>query len=773
VSWTTDGAAAGSQTQAYLSDAPGGHTYGFWQEGQVQDVGTSTHFVQKFTGLTPYTRYYVTVRVSDGAEWGDLQSPDPDQGETPTIPVVLIHGMLSSPSECWEGLFNFEQHLRDAGVRYVWPVTLPGIGIPNDWDFAQMAQRASSQMVDAAKAVEATSKSLYGQDILIPKVDIVAHSMGGLVGRRLSDDLWLTDGSSTAGISGVRKLVTLGTPHEGSKTCDVVAMLGVGSLVLRLGLPCIYNLATSSVKLFNARYPGAKAEGTAAVGGILYNVVGTRVAPVCGGLLTQFNGTMEPYPNDGWVWLASALPSWNSPIPLVMSLRSCHTDLHENEYVFAWTKDILIGASELEQQLGNRLSRESASGGVGAGADPQWVYTSCRTIAPGDVARDSFLCEGGDLTVGTIGSSSQLSLNLVGPSGAVWDSARSLIDAACTYTRTATGCGLQVKGAEAGWWRIQHVLDGGAAGAQDVCAIAGVKSSVRMTASIEGDTLTVGVPASVQVSLVDGGAPVTGASVSALAMEGQRNTGMTLPLLDDGAHGDGAAGDGVYGGSFTQVNAESVYVFIVNASGHMAGGQPFLRTSILSAAAMSGALTAVLGSLEGVEADAGRVRLTWFTADPQINRATVYRRRSGDGGWAALGEIPRDGSGHLTYEDMQVAAGTRYGYRLGVQQAGGEVFLGETWVDVPKLAEFSLAGATPNPSGQNLTVTFSLPDATPARIEVVDVSGRKVLIREVGALGAGRHAVGLAEGRPLPPGVYLVRLTQGRRSLTTRAVIVK
>ena len=96
-----------------------------------------------------------------------------------------------------------------------------------------------------------------------------------------------------------------------------------------------------------------------------------------------------------------------------------------------------------------------------------------------------------------------------------------------------------------------------------------------------------------------------------------------------------------------------------------------------------------------------------------------------------------------------------------------------TGVDHPPVAGFVLSGVRPNPSPGGLVAAFSLPDAAPARIEVVDVAGRRVLAREVGALGAGSHVVDLTRGERLPAGIYLIRLTRGGRALTARAVVIR
>jgi hypothetical protein len=83
---------------------------------------------------------------------------------------------------------------------------------------------------------------------------------------------------------------------------------------------------------------------------------------------------------------------------------------------------------------------------------------------------------------------------------------------------------------------------------------------------------------------------------------------------------------------------------------------------------------------------------------------------------------------------------------------------------------FALHGLLPNPSRGPLSVGLTLPSAEPARLELLDVTGRSVAEREVGALGAGYHVVGLTQ-RKLAAGLYLLRLTQVGRTVTAKAVV--
>ncbi len=82
--------------------------------------------------------------------------------------------------------------------------------------------------------------------------------------------------------------------------------------------------------------------------------------------------------------------------------------------------------------------------------------------------------------------------------------------------------------------------------------------------------------------------------------------------------------------------------------------------------------------------------------------------------------------------------------------------------------------APENPArGSSLRVAFALPAASPARLALLDVAGRKVSEREVGVLGAGRHSVDLGAGATLAPGLYMVRLEQGAAVRTARVVVLR
>ena len=182
-------------------------------------------------------------------------------------------------------------------------------------------------------------------------------------------------------------------------------------------------------------------------------------------------------------------------------------------------------------------------------------------------------------------------------------------------------------------------------------------------------------------------------------------------------------------------------------------------------------VTPVLLSLVSAEEKDGRVQLDWQSSDAAALSASVYRRTESSD-WQSLGGVVGDGTGHLRYEDRTVSAGVRYAYRLGYVEQEIMRFTAETWVEVPGL-ELALEGLRPNPAAGELMASFTLPSGGSARLQLLDVTGRVWLAREVGSLGAGNHIVRLSGAAPVPAGMYWLRLTQGGRSLLARGVVIR
>lgn len=180
--------------------------------------------------------------------------------------------------------------------------------------------------------------------------------------------------------------------------------------------------------------------------------------------------------------------------------------------------------------------------------------------------------------------------------------------------------------------------------------------------------------------------------------------------------------------------------------------------------------TSTLITFTRAEASVDRVNLEWYATDAAIS-ATLYRREERSS-WEARGAVTSDGTGRIVYEDRDVVAGRRYSYRLGVVEAGSERYFGETSVEVPARLGLAVYGIRPNPAPRDFVVSFALATREPARLEFVDVAGRRVLERVLEPVEPGNRLLNLW-GTDLPAGVYVVRVSQSGRTASARAVIAR
>jgi pimeloyl-ACP methyl ester carboxylesterase len=136
-----------------------------------------------------------------------------DAGD-PRPPVVLLHGYAQHPANfTW-----LARRLRRDGWRHLYLVAHTPVG----GDIERSAHRLGEALDRLRRATGAS------------RVDIVAHSMGGLVARACI--------RARGQASGVGRLITLGTPHQGT---EIFPRFGLDPMVaqMRPGSPLLARLA--------------------------------------------------------------------------------------------------------------------------------------------------------------------------------------------------------------------------------------------------------------------------------------------------------------------------------------------------------------------------------------------------------------------------------------------------------------------------------------------------------------------------------------------------
>ena len=179
------------------------------------------------------------------------------------------------------------------------------------------------------------------------------------------------------------------------------------------------------------------------------------------------------------------------------------------------------------------------------------------------------------------------------------------------------------------------------------------------------------------------------------------------------------------------------------------------------------------------------IELFWETAS-EINNEGFYveKRNNGTEEWNSIGFVKGAGNSntvnHYSYIDRQVQPSVAYQYRLRqVDRDGAQAC--ESLSKVITLtfdgqSELSLNQNVPNPVGSHTSITFTTPDESNVRLEVLDVFGNvvKTLVNEN---GAGTRTVEWNatdnNGSPVASGSYICRLIAGSETRTITMTVVK
>ncbi len=179
----------------------------------------------------------------------------------------------------------------------------------------------------------------------------------------------------------------------------------------------------------------------------------------------------------------------------------------------------------------------------------------------------------------------------------------------------------------------------------------------------------------------------------------------------------------------------------------------------------------------------GGVRLEWSTArNEHMDGFNVYRQQA-DGTLALVGyeadiEMTSDDV-RFAFTDASASAGENV-YWLGARSCAGDEGRVGPLRAVHTAAAQAVAGlalsAGPNPTRGALRFALTLGEAAAARLDVFDVTGRRVATPQQGLLAAGTHALDWdpadADGTRLATGVYFARFEALGRTTLVRLTVL-
>lgn len=126
-------------------------------------------------------------------------------------PLFFVHGWLSNASPLWD---NFEQRAESEGWEYL------DISYPGDGDNIINAQQLAQEITDFIQQIN-DGYFYNNKKISATKLDVVAHSMGGLVTRAYISYFYQGD---------IRKFVMIATPNHGAQDARYASFLGIGGV---------------------------------------------------------------------------------------------------------------------------------------------------------------------------------------------------------------------------------------------------------------------------------------------------------------------------------------------------------------------------------------------------------------------------------------------------------------------------------------------------------------------------------------------------------------
>lgn len=186
-------------------------------------------------------------------------------------------------------------------------------------------------------------------------------------------------------------------------------------------------------------------------------------------------------------------------------------------------------------------------------------------------------------------------------------------------------------------------------------------------------------------------------------------------------------------------------------------------------------------SMPGVRATGGEVALDWSCGNDPAEEYHVYRRL-GDQEFARLTAVPvgcTDGFGSFL-DRPEAVPGTVVSYAISAMREGQESPLSvaaEVTLTAGIPSRTRLLASYPNPFNPQTTVPFVMGEPGHARLAVYDLAGRLVAVLLDQDLPAGQQErawSGLdSRGRPVPSGVYYLRLDAGGRVDMGKTMLLK
>jgi len=523
-----------------------------WGDGNLDttsltDSGsiTSASHSWKYVGT-----YNVKVKATDSkgafSGWSDTLIV------TITNPVVLVHGIFSTP-EAWNLM---RLNLESEGLKvYTAQYALDKIGTMGDIKYF-----AGTLSIEISRILAETGAK---------KVDIVAHSMGGLVSR------WYIEKGD--GANKVDKLVMLGTPNSGSELCYFLPGTNPFARLKQLPLYIIYGISPEIAPGFALEQMAPGSPFLMSLGYSsrpnYYIIAGTNhnegVLWWSGKILSAYDLACfgcNPKGNDGAVRYISA--TLFDTISHRYDFAVDHFHEASDPIVMNQVYSILTSGTEGSS---SQLSNQEISGGIKATNEmpAQSLPAIIGKIYPSEEKHHPInITSTEKAQFYLIGQYGNISLNLTTPSGISIDKSSDQNENNITYNEdiNPTLKSYAINNPEPGMWMadvkaIDISLEG-----EYYTILPFIDSNLTLDVNPTKYQFKPNEPIELKANLSNNSSPATGASVTAHYLKPDKLM-ENISLYDDGQHNDSQANDGIYACTFTNSSLSGAYQVMVSANG--------------------------------------------------------------------------------------------------------------------------------------------------------------------------------------------------------------
>jgi triacylglycerol esterase/lipase EstA (alpha/beta hydrolase family) len=480
--------------------------------------------------------------------WGVIEIP------SPVRPIIFAHGWTGSTTDFDE----FEKWMGEEGRQSAGQV-----------DLDQGLSRISTTALMLKAAINQRTRE-FG----VNKLNVFAHSKGGLVTRKALDD------STVA--NQVDNVITFSTPHHGTlvSEADRIEVLGLGLIQWK----CLAQFGTNLIDAWRCDQAAQEFTIDAMRN---FNYIGcTRQWPWSAWEnCTPNQGRKQPnisyysFAANGdevVVPLKSTTYPWKATAPFPSSINvdqiispsgfPKHSTILDNRTAYVYAINYLSSGSPfggLYAEMGSEPVEVPAVGPTDN--EYQLILSEWGTLNAGSTQAFASSVESGTLAIFEAKSEQALTYTLIAPNGQTVDPTLAAADPNIAYVADFDGISwfyqYQVSTPLTGTW--QNNLSAGTATSFVVSNL--TNSTIQLGYKTDKFTYHPGDLVTLETALSNGSVPYTGVAFTGTVTHPD-NSSESLAFYDDGSHGDLTPNNGVYTAEFTALSTNGHAVISLGAT---------------------------------------------------------------------------------------------------------------------------------------------------------------------------------------------------------------